>query len=1532
MADGFVTSEGGCSLAELLTQRRDWPLRDRLDLVRCLAQQVHSLHQSGRVHRAILIDVVTVDERLRPRLPPLAGSRRFGGNDGDPEFCPPELIGEQGVDVPGTIAAAADALQEAGHSLDPRRIDLYQLGVVLCRLVTGESIPSFIYDASLKGRIAPTVLPLLERALGFDSTERYDNCQAFVESLDDAMKKTERLEAPTQAYETPALGSVILRGNDTPPQGTVRDAPERTTSGLPFERLGHFRIIEQIGGGGMGDVYRGYDESLDRQVAIKVLPATLARDAGFVRRFHAEATAAASLAHPNVVPIYFIGEDAGRHFFAMQYVEGESLAERLHRQGRLAANEALELAAQCLAGLQAAHARGLIHRDVKPGNILIERETSRAMLVDFGLVRRLDGSVRMTSTGIVMGTVDYIAPEQAKGLTVDGRADIYSMGVLLYQLLSGRLPFTADSPTAMVFQHAYEPPFPLKEAVPDAPEPVVELVAHMMAKNPDERHPDCAAVLADVQAVRDGKILPSPFRRGAGGEGGVGAEAVIDDEGSDQSALSAGMAKLLDQTHWQQARDWAATIFRRHAPKVLQELQNTTYQMDAAVAQHQRRCRRMRKLVAEAHDVAEELSDQLEANRAGSATAEACAEASATEHEKQAALAKKQECEENLAALQSQYDHQQEQIDDLEGELAKAEAALAQLESRQQLLKARYQAALARRQIESGQPRPKRRRWGIFAVVTAAVVGLVVLMLILSRSDPSPLPIAPLSPADVFRMPSDLTSLEMVTVGNPGNSPNAAGFGAVDYVYRIGKYDVTAAQYVQFLNAVARKDTYGLYNEKMREPDREMGCDISRSGIPGSYEYHVSPDWANRPVNYVSWGNAARFANWLHNGQREGEQGLNTTEDGAYFLNGAASDAELMTIERKSGARYFLPNIDEWFKAAYHKNDGTTGNYWKYPTRNDETPTNALLDPDVGNSANFLLSPSSATLADRYHRTTVGAFTRSAGPYGTFDQGGNVWQWVESPEGSVWRGLRGGAFNEISKTLASSSKFSTVPSFEGPNIGFRIAAVSNLAASNPEPTTELRYGDFTDVAGLTLNGTASSFVTGSDGTVLRLVPSTKSIGLGRAFSNVKAKVSRFNTSFTFRITDGHLNGDPGKGGDGFAFVIQPVSPSPVNYGTHGMGIPEMKPSVAVEFDIWRNPDRHDPSHCHIGIDINGVVDHGEEVLNAVAVSPNFDGGNKWYAWIDYDGKMLRVWVSQQPQRSTDPVIARPLDIPKILGQDTAHVGFTGGTGAATANHMILSWRFTGRGFPPSNTPAAAANSDGHRSTEPPARLRYDGFSNSVGLTLNGSATCLLSKSDDAVLQLTPPEKGKAGSVFSNARVKASRFSTSFAFRITDRAVPAHGAAGIAFVIQPVSSSSLGAGGGGNGYMGIEPSVEVEFDTFQNDPFQDPGTNHIGINVNGKPDHGVGAPYIANVGPRFYDGNKWYVWIEYDGSVLSVWASQQPQRPVEPSVSRPLDIPGLLGQDTAYVGFTAATGAFYARHSILSWRYAEADAAWRAAVQ
>jgi serine/threonine protein kinase len=733
MARAVADSLSRVPLLQLLAGKPSWSLKERLELARRLALAIQVLHRQGQTHRSLDPATITLGEQFQPQLAPPAGPRRFGGDQSDPDFCPPELTGGAGVELPAAIEAATDILRKAGYAIDPRRIDVYQLGTVLCQLITGQPVLSYIYDATVKARLPAFMRRLLERTLGLESPERFENCEPLIQALDQALREIELSAASSEARDTPAQGSQIIVHDDTPPLGTPRQSAAQASAELPFERLGHYRIVEQIGSGGMGDVYRGYDESLDRSVAIKVLPPQLARDADFVRRFHAEATAAASIAHPNVVPIYFIGEDVGHHYFAMQYVAGESLAERLHRQGYFPVDEALELVEQCLAGLQAAHSRGLIHRDVKPGNILIEQQTGRAMLVDFGLVRRLGESARLTATGVLMGTVDYIAPEQARGRSVDARADIYSLGVLCYQVLSGHLPFIAESPTAMVFQHAYEPPFPLDKAMPGLPPPVVQIVGRMMAKDPDHRYPDCAAVLADLRAYRQGRPLAPVVAESK--EAGP-SEVLEESESTGEPELPEGLARLMEPGRGQAVRDWVATMFRRHAPQYVQEMQGTSQQMDAAVAHYERRRNQLARLCHEARAIEAELSEQIEAHVAGAAAAAACAEKAATDDEKDAALARQREHEETQAALRSQHTLQRQQGEDLEAQLGKADATLARLRSQQDLLKARLKAAEARRAMElSAPPRSGRRRRMMVSYMIVAV-GLVsgIIVIRVSRS------------------------------------------------------------------------------------------------------------------------------------------------------------------------------------------------------------------------------------------------------------------------------------------------------------------------------------------------------------------------------------------------------------------------------------------------------------------------------------------------------------------------------------------------------------------------------------------------------------------------------------------------------------------------------------------------------------------------------------------------------------------------------------------------------------------------------
>jgi len=291
--------------------------------------------------------------------------------------------------------------------------------------------------------------------------------------------------------------------------------------------------------------------------------------------------------------------------------------------------------------------------------------------------------------------------------------------------------------------------------------------------------------------------------------------------------------------------------------------------------------------------------------------------------------------------------------------------------------------------------------------------------------------------ADVFNLGPGLTNLETVTVGDPGNAADTRyatpGFGSVAYTYNIGRFEVTQAQYADFLNKVAKADPYGLYNVYMGGRQ----SNIVRTGGAGSYSYTVASNWANKPVDIVSYWNACRFVNWLHNGQPTGQQDATTTEDGAYAINGYNGN-DGREITRKPGAGWFIPTEDEWYKAAYYKGGGKDAGYWDYPTQSDSVPSALVVDPDPGNNAN-------CGFGNDYYPTDVGEFENSGSPYGTFDQGGNVWEMTETIRevGVDWASFarRGGSSGLPEYTLhASSGNSFTNPGDPHACVGFRVAA------------------------------------------------------------------------------------------------------------------------------------------------------------------------------------------------------------------------------------------------------------------------------------------------------------------------------------------------------------------------------------------------------------------------------------------------------------------------------------------------------------
>jgi formylglycine-generating enzyme required for sulfatase activity len=309
-------------------------------------------------------------------------------------------------------------------------------------------------------------------------------------------------------------------------------------------------------------------------------------------------------------------------------------------------------------------------------------------------------------------------------------------------------------------------------------------------------------------------------------------------------------------------------------------------------------------------------------------------------------------------------------------------------------------------------------------------------------------------------VPARAVTIDMVTVGNPGNANDTTNYGGVNYSYQIGKYDVTIGQYTDFLNAVATTDTYSLYNTRMATDLNVAG--IARAGSSGSYTYSVinnGGDSSNRPITYVSWWDSARFSNWMANGQPTGAQSSTTTENGAYNVNGATSGnapAKNVTNPNTSAApTLFIPNENEWYKAAYFDptlNSGS-GGYYAYATQSNTAPGNIVgSGTNQANYRNGLYSvtQSSSYSASQNYLTDVGAFTNSASFYGTFDQNGIVFQWndLDGTSGSS-RGLRGGDWNLPASFFVSSTGFSRTPSDEDRNIGFRLAS----PVAVPEPST-----------------------------------------------------------------------------------------------------------------------------------------------------------------------------------------------------------------------------------------------------------------------------------------------------------------------------------------------------------------------------------------------------------------------------------------------------------------------------------------------
>jgi serine/threonine-protein kinase len=274
-----------------------------------------------------------------------------------------------------------------------------------------------------------------------------------------------------------------------------------------------YEIGEMIGTGGMADVYIGEDQRLSRKVAVKVLRSDLARDPSFVARFRKEALAAAGLNHPGIVAVYDSGEEGANSYIVMELVNGHTLREEISKSTPLTVDRSLEIIEGVLAALSYSHSNGIIHRDIKPGNIMLT-DSGDVKVMDFGIARAMDDiGATMTSTWNVVGTAQYLSPEQATGEAADLRSDIYSVGCLLYELVAGQPPFTGDTPVAIAYQHVSSD-FPLPSAInPELNENIDKIVTVALAKSPEDRYQSADLMLADIRRAMRGQDVTTKIRR-----------------------------------------------------------------------------------------------------------------------------------------------------------------------------------------------------------------------------------------------------------------------------------------------------------------------------------------------------------------------------------------------------------------------------------------------------------------------------------------------------------------------------------------------------------------------------------------------------------------------------------------------------------------------------------------------------------------------------------------------------------------------------------------------------------------------------------------------------------------------------------------------------------------------------------------------------------------------------------------------------------------------------------------------------------